>query len=73
MHKIDAFELNGEISVAQRARVLRDFMASDRDGVRVLIVSNVGSVGLNIDRANILIFYVRLRFTDRKHADLRCG
>ena len=44
---------------AERTEKLREFRESGRNGVRVLLMSSVGSVGLNIACANILIIVVR--------------
>ncbi|KAA1479710.1 hypothetical protein DENSPDRAFT_750710, partial [Dentipellis sp. KUC8613] len=47
--------MSGSQSMAIRASILRQFTQSGRDGIRVLILSGVGTVGLNIAEANILI------------------
>ncbi|KAI0085377.1 P-loop containing nucleoside triphosphate hydrolase protein, partial [Irpex rosettiformis] len=52
-YNINTLEIHGKKSAAQRAATLRQFRTSS-DAV-VLIVSNVGTTGLNLDCANILI------------------
>lgn len=52
-------EVSGNITPSERVKRLKQFRASGRDGERVLILSNVGSVGLNIACANIVIIVVR--------------
>ena len=49
-------EINGKKTAPQRARVLKEFRESPNPAV--LIVSNVGIAGLNLDCANILIIAV---------------
>ena len=51
-------EINGKKTAPQRARVLREYRESPNPAV--LIVSNVGIAGLNLDCANILIIAVSL-------------
>ncbi|KIJ57574.1 hypothetical protein HYDPIDRAFT_104092 [Hydnomerulius pinastri MD-312] len=56
LHGITALELNGSIPVNRRNQVLDEFRTSTRDkGSRVLILSNVGTVGLNLACANIMV------------------
>ncbi|KAJ3472678.1 hypothetical protein NLI96_g13290 [Meripilus lineatus] len=52
---IDYYWIDGRNSTTSRTQVLRQFRHSDRDGIRVLIVSNIGITGLNLDCANIII------------------
>ncbi|THG92497.1 hypothetical protein EW026_g8419 [Hermanssonia centrifuga] len=52
---IDCMEITGAAPMAQRTKTLSAFRASGRDGPRVLIISQVGSVGLNIEFANVLV------------------
>lgn len=52
-------ELHGDIAPADRVRIIQRFKASTRDGPRVLLMSGVGVLGLNIPYANILIKVVR--------------
>lgn len=53
-------EINGKKTMADRAEVLKAFRESPNP--TLLIVSNVGTVGFNLDCANILIIAVRLCF-----------
>ncbi len=55
---IDCMEITGAAPMAQRTKTLSAFRASGRDGPRVLIISQVGSVGLNIEFANVLVLLV---------------
>jgi SNF2 family DNA or RNA helicase len=56
---IHSLTLHGQMSLPKRTEQLETFRHGDRDGARVLLISNVGSVGLNIACANILIIVVR--------------
>ncbi|KAI6162766.1 P-loop containing nucleoside triphosphate hydrolase protein, partial [Pisolithus thermaeus] len=56
LYGIKALELHGKISPAKRKSVLNEFRSSTHDtGSRVLILSLVGMVGLNLACANIMI------------------
>ncbi|KAI6008989.1 P-loop containing nucleoside triphosphate hydrolase protein [Pisolithus microcarpus] len=56
LYGIKALELHGKIGPAKRKSVLNEFRSSTRDaGSRVLILSLVGMVGLNLACANIMI------------------
>lgn len=56
-----AVQINGSMSAKNRSAALRQFKESTvTQGPRILIISNVGTVGLNIPEANILIQMVRL-------------
>ncbi|KAI6116603.1 P-loop containing nucleoside triphosphate hydrolase protein [Pisolithus croceorrhizus] len=56
LHGIRALELHGKIGPPKRKSVLNEFRSSTRDaGARVLILSQVGMVGLNLACANIMI------------------
>ncbi|KIK23571.1 hypothetical protein PISMIDRAFT_100380 [Pisolithus microcarpus 441] len=56
LHGIRALELHGRIGPAKRKSVLNEFRSSTRDaGARVLILSQVGMVGLNLACANVMI------------------
>ncbi|KAI5982172.1 P-loop containing nucleoside triphosphate hydrolase protein [Pisolithus albus] len=56
LYGIKALELHGKIGPAKRKLVLNEFRSSTRDaGSRVLILSQVGMVGLNLACANIMI------------------
>lgn len=52
-------EVTGRLAPAARAAALKAFEQGGRDDPRILILSNVGMVGLNIACANILIIVVR--------------
>jgi hypothetical protein len=56
---INLVTMHGGMSQKKRVDVLNSFRYCDRNGARVLLISNVGSVGLNIACANILIIVVR--------------
>ncbi|KIN92956.1 hypothetical protein M404DRAFT_172153, partial [Pisolithus tinctorius Marx 270] len=56
LHGVKALELHGKLSPAKRKSVLNEFCRSTRvAGARVLILSMVGMVGLNLACANIMI------------------
>ncbi|KAG2045712.1 hypothetical protein BDR06DRAFT_1015378 [Suillus hirtellus] len=56
LHGILAVELNGKTPMHRRKAVLESFRVSTREsGPRVLILSGVGAVGLNLACANIMI------------------
>lgn len=60
LHGILAVELNGKTPMHRRKAVLENFRVSTREsGPRVLILSGVGAVGLNLACANIMIVMVR--------------
>ncbi|KAH9011667.1 P-loop containing nucleoside triphosphate hydrolase protein [Lactarius pseudohatsudake] len=54
-HKIDVLTIDGKMKQRERISTLEKFKNSGRNGPRVLLISNVGSLGLNIAFANILI------------------
>ena len=56
LHKIDVLEYNGGMSQQQRGKILETYRSSG--GGRVLLLSNVGATGLNLDIANILVIIV---------------
>lgn len=56
IHGIDVMEYNGGMTQQQRGKVLEAFR--DKGGRRVLLLSNVGATGLNLDVANILVIIV---------------
>ena len=59
LHNIDVYEMTGKMSMKARDEALKSFSAkTSRDGQRVLLMSEVGTVGLNIDCANVIIFIV---------------
>lgn len=55
---IKVLSIHGGLKQPERVTMLEEFKRSGRDGARVLLISNVGSVGLNIAFANILIIVV---------------
>ncbi|KAG2062517.1 hypothetical protein BDR04DRAFT_990074, partial [Suillus decipiens] len=56
LHGIHALELNGQTPMKKRKEILDKFRSSARpDGARVLILSGVGMVGLNMACANIMV------------------
>ena len=58
LHGIEAVYLNGSMSASKRTEVISEFRNSGRDGARVMVMSGVGMVGLNLPVANILIVVV---------------
>ncbi|EPS92475.1 hypothetical protein FOMPIDRAFT_1137725, partial [Fomitopsis schrenkii] len=48
--------LNGQQSEAHRAAAIERFKRSGREGPRVLLMSSVGTIGLNLTFAHIIIF-----------------
>lgn len=58
-HNIKFVTIDGNKKQRDRVATLEEFKNSGRDGPRVLLLSNVGSIGLNIAFANILIIVVR--------------
>jgi SNF2 family DNA or RNA helicase len=67
IHGISSIEVNGMISPTQRSQAIEKFKNSDRNGVRVLILSQVGMTGLNLPVANILIMVVRTQYHLTNH------
>lgn len=56
LHGIHALELNGQTPMKKRKDILDDFRSSvGTKGARVLILSGVGMVGLNLACANIMV------------------
>jgi superfamily II DNA/RNA helicase len=62
LHKIKCIELNGKMSPSARNNALTRFRRGGRDDARVLILSMVGTSGLNIAFANLLIMMVCRHF-----------
>lgn len=58
LHQIDVLEYNGGMTQQQRGKVLETFRSGG--GGRVLLLSNVGATGLNLDIASILVIIVSL-------------
>lgn len=70
LYGIKSVEFNGKTPHAKRKKVLNEFRRSTpKAGARVLILSTVGAVGLNLACANIMIIVVRtsLIFDHRAH------
>lgn len=63
IHKIKHVSISGKAPVPTRTKTLQEFRSSDRDGPRVLLLSNVGLTGLNLPCANILVIVVSFCFT----------
>lgn len=61
---IKVVTMHGRMSQKKRVELLNEFRHCGRDGARVLLISNVGSVGLNIACAHILIIVVRTNDRD---------
>lgn len=57
LHGIDVMTYHGGITQQQRAKVLDRFRSAEEP--RVLLVSNVGATGLNLDVASVLVILVR--------------
>ena len=64
---IKVVTMHGGLSQQKCVDLLNQFRYCDRNGARVLLISNVGSVGLNIACANILIIVVRRYDCERHH------
>lgn len=59
-HNIKYVAIHGSSRQQERIANLEAFKNSGRDGPRVLLLSSVGAIGLNIAFANILIIVVRV-------------
>ncbi|KAK7682072.1 hypothetical protein QCA50_014658 [Cerrena zonata] len=55
VHGIKHVSIHGSLSLAKRTALIEQFKASDENGPRVLIISSVGTTGLNLAWANILL------------------
>ncbi|KAI1787253.1 P-loop containing nucleoside triphosphate hydrolase protein [Ganoderma leucocontextum] len=55
LHGIKYIEVNGSKQLSVRSKDIEKFRSSDRDGPRVCLLSNVGTMGLNLPQANILV------------------
>lgn len=65
VYGVKVVEFNGSMSDKARADALAEFK-SEADGTRrVLLLSSVGSTGLNLDFANVLIIVVSHSFNTR--------
>jgi SNF2 family DNA or RNA helicase len=58
LYGIKYVHIDGEMSFEERAKIVRRFCTDPE--IRVLIFSSVGTVGLNLSIAHIVIFVVRL-------------
>jgi SNF2 family DNA or RNA helicase len=71
LYGIKSVEFNGKTPHAKRKKVLNEFRRSTSEaGARVLILSTVGAVGLNLACANIMIIVVRTSFIFDRRAHL---
>jgi hypothetical protein len=59
LHGIKAVEIHGKVKPRQRTAILKSFQDSGVDDARVLVMSNVGTTGLNLQCANIMVVMVR--------------
>lgn len=64
LHNIAFSTYNGSMNAMQRKDTIKDFRTAN--GPRVLLMSKVGSQGLNLDCANILIVLVSFGFALHK-------
>ena len=55
LHSIEVYKIIGDQKVTERSWNLKVFKIADAAGPRVLLLSSVGAVGLNILEANILM------------------
>lgn len=58
MHGVDPFVINGSMTAEKRAVEVDAFIHSTEQQRRVLIFSSVGSTGLNLACADVVILYV---------------
>lgn len=61
IHNIKFVVVNGNRSLQERQKAITAFREASADGPRVLILSNVGTAGLNLAFACIIVCLVRLR------------
>lgn len=66
MYGIGSLAINGSMSYDQRDKVVEKFKVEDQH--RVLIFTKIGTVGLNLTVANVLILLVRIIFTIFQHS-----
>lgn len=59
LYGFKVMEYNGGMTQQQRGKVLDDFRGNS--GKRVLLLSNVGATGLNLDVASILVIIVSVK------------
>ncbi|KAG5719786.1 DNA repair protein rhp26 [Termitomyces sp. T112] len=56
LYNVPTLAINGKISVAKRDKIVKTFY-NDSQPARVLIISSVGSAGLNLTCADVIIFF----------------
>ena len=61
-NNIKVLIMHGSMSQKKPMELLREFRECDHGGAHVLLISNVGSVGLNIACVNIMIIVVHTHF-----------
>lgn len=59
LYDIDVVEFNGSMTEKAKALSLANFKSEEPGTARVMLLSNVGTTGLNLDFANVLIIIVR--------------
>jgi TATA-binding protein-associated factor len=57
---MDSLAIDGNMSFEKRERVLTEFCKPG--GPRILIISKIGSAGLNLSIADVVIFFVNVLF-----------
>jgi len=62
LHGIESVSLHGKLSQKQRAEILDDFRKGGPDHPRVMLMSSVGAVGLNMSFASVLIIAVSISY-----------
>jgi len=62
LYGIPSLAINGNMSFEQRDQRIRDLYDDDNDA-RVLIFSSVGSAGLNLAIADVVVFFVSVLYT----------
>jgi superfamily II DNA or RNA helicase len=60
LHAIQYEVMNGSIKATERATIIENMRNSGHDGTWVLVLSNIGMVGLNLPFANIMVMMVSL-------------
>lgn len=58
LYGIEILEFNGSMSEKAKAEALAEFKSEDEGTRRVMLLSSVGTTGLNLDFANVLIIVV---------------
>lgn len=58
LYDIDIVEFNGSMSEKAKAESLATFKSEKEGTARVMLLSNVGTTGLNLDFASVLIIIV---------------